>query len=457
MSNIKLMNCGFSTKLGKNNNNTEIDVEIMALKPGIYHDMNGTEVEITSKTIHSICDVYNEAVKKQYEEDKILTPDIEKAGIEYFDNRQAPNQLDHDDGTVLKTVGNVIGFMHVEDVEDVPHLFMGVRVKGEENVLPVKDKRRRNVSVQYNPETHEFIEISWVVKGAAPSARSLLSKSIEKSTINDNKSTTFKLQLDKMRENEQILLLKREKIEQQLAVKKYLIALCVNGKINRATADFVEHKIESNNINNPLEVIKLMESILPNEKFKPRYFKLKEKEEEAMSQSNTPLTTHDFLANITLGKEKEKLSKKIDEDEGEHRAELKNYSKEHSLKHKELTDKMAEAYEKGDVEMAKKYKEKANKLSEDCADGTANLSEYDVEKDSEKSDDVKKMSAQIAEITLSLAKSQNEQTVALNKFKDDQMAVLSSFADKITENFNSSTASVVLAEIKKFQESQGVK
>lgn len=454
MSNIKLMNCGFSTKLGKSNNNTELDVEIMALKPGIYHDMNGTEVEVTSKTIHSICDNYNESVKIQFEADKILTPDIEKSGIELFDNRQAPNQLDHDDGTILKTVGNVIGFMEVKDIEEVPHLFMSVRVKGEENVLPVKDKRRRNVSVQYNPETHEFIEISWVVKGAAISARSLLSKPIDKSTNYVDKSKTFKLELDKIRENESELLTQKKQLEQKIQTKKYLVALCVNRRINKATADFIEHKIESKNIDNPLEVIKLMESILPNEKFKPSYYKLAEKGNQEMNQSDTPVTVNDFIANIKLGKDKDGKMLSTDNKDNEPKAELKNYKKEHALKHKELTDKMAESYEKGDVEMAKKYRDKANKLAEDCAEGTANLSEYDVDKDGDKSDDVKKMAAQLEQVTIALAKNKDEQTVALNKFKDEQMAVLSSFTDKITENFNSSDAKILLS---KLNELQGVK
>jgi len=313
--------------------------------------------------------------------------------------------------------------------------------------------------VQYNPETYEFIEISWVVKGAASSARSLLSQPTNKSGIFNEKSAIFKLQNDKMRENEQVLLKQKQELEQKIAVKKYLIALCVNGRINRATADFVEHKIESGKIINPLEVIKLMESILPNEKFKPQYFKLNEKEEQNMSQQNAPLTTHDFLASIKLGKDKEgkKLREEEGRDEGEHSAELRHYSKEHSLKHKELTDKMAECYEKGDVEMAKKYKEKANKLAEDCAEGVANLSEYEVEKSGKESEEVKKMSAQLEQVKISLAKVQEEQSIALNKFKDEQMAVLASFTDKLTDNFNSSDAKVLLGELKKFTESQGAK
>jgi len=468
MSNIKLMNCGFSTSLGKSSSdNSELDVRVMGLRPGTYYDMNGTEVIVDSKTIHSICDTYNEHVKQLFENDKILTPDIEKVGIESFDNRNAPNQLDHDDGTVLKTVGNIIGFMEVQDINETPHLFMKVRVKGTENVLPVKDKRRRNVSVQYNPETYEFVEISWVVKGAAVEARAMLSKPQNSLTLDNNFSIKMKEKLDKMRhdydiiqQTEHKLLFQKQELEKKLALKKYLVALCVNGKINRATADFVEHEIEVKKIDNPIEVVRLMESILPHDKFKPQYYKLKNnKEDTVMSEQNTPYNVHDFLASVCLSKEdKKKLGKEEDEKEekklSEEKEKTEKYSKEHSLKHKELMSKMAESYEKGDVEMAKKYHEKASKLSEDCADGMYNLSAYEVEEDSKKSDEVKKMSAQIAELTTALAKNKDEQNIALGKFKDEQMAVLSSFTEKLSGEFNSSDIKVLLSEISKMKESK---
>ena len=453
MSNVKLRNCGFSTILGKaSDDNSQLDVEVMVLKPGIYHDMNGTEVPVTAKTIHSLCDTYNETVKKQFESDMILTPKIAEDGLENFDNRNAPNQLDHDDGTVLKTVGHVIGLMHIKDINEEPHLFLKGRVKGVENVMPVKDKRRRNVSLQYNPKTFEFVEFSWVVKGAAPEARALLSKETEKSSNLLVKSSNLNNEAVILRQTEQELLKQKQALEQKLAVKKHLIALCVNRRINKATADFVEHTIESKKIDNPIEVVKLMESILPNEKFKPQYYKLAEKENGTMSEQATPIVTvHDLLATISLAKPK--LSED-DKGDKEDKTELKKYSKEHALKHKEIMSKMAESYEKGDIEMGKKYLEKANKLSEDCADGTANLSEYDIEEDGSKADDVKKMSAELEKITIALAKNKEEQTIAFNKYKDEQMAVLSSFTEKLTENFNSSDVKVLLSKI---AEIQGVK
>lgn len=443
-NNVKLMNSGYSIALGKSKeDDSELDVKIMALCPGKYQDMNGTEVEVTPGTIHDICRTYNEALQIRFEQDQELTPDIAKLGIEVFDNRLAPNQLDHDDSTVLKTVGHVIGFMEVSEVRDIPYLFCTVRVKGKENVEPVKDKRWRNVSIQYHPKTFEFAEISWVVKGAAVEARALSKPQIGKQIINNHLSTSFLSELATIQQTEQILLAKQRALENELVIKKRLIALCVSGKINRATADYIEHEIKSKKIDNP-EVIKLMEAVLPNNKFIPKYLNLLNEEEMIkMSNEQKVLGTHDFIAEcVALKKESgKKLGEETKEEPKDD--ENKKYGKSHAMKHKELMSKMAESYEKGDVEMGKKYLEKCNKLADDAVDGTMNLAEYDVEEKSEKSDEVKKLSQELNETKIQLAALKDEQVIALNKFKDEQTVVLGQFK----EMFNSSDVKQLLDKI----------
>jgi hypothetical protein len=448
MSNVKLMNSGYSIALGKSkDDDSQLDVKIMALCPGKYQDMNGTEVEVTPGTIHDICRTYNESLQVRFEEDQKLTPDIVKLGIEAFDNRLAPNQLDHDDSTVLKTVGHVIGFMQVNEVDDIPYLFLTVRVKGKKNVEPVKDQRWRNVSIQYHPKTFEFAEISWVVKGAAVEARALSKPQTNKQAINNHLSSVFLSDFATIQQTEQILLAKQRALENELVIKKHLIALCIDGKINRATADYIEHEIKSKKIANP-EVIKLMEAVLPDNKFRPKYLNLLNEEEMIkMSKENIALGTHDFIAEcVALKKES---GKKFSEETKEESKEEKNekYGKSHAMKHKELMSKMAESYEKGDVEMGKKYLEKAHKLADDAVDGTMNLAEYDIDKKSEDSEEVKKLSQELDETKIKLAALKDEQTTALNKFKDEQMLVLGQFTDKLSENFNSSDLKQLLAKI----------
>lgn len=466
-NNIKLMNCGHTVALGKGkDDNSELDVRIMALCPGNYTDMNGTEVEITSETIYNLYNTYNEDTKKLFEKDQELTPKIAKDGLENFDNRNAPNQLDHDDGTVLKTAGHVIGLMQIEDVKGIPYLFCTVRVKGKENVEPVKDGRRRNISLAYQLGTWKFGEISWVVKGAAVEARAIFSESNAKNKKpNNNLSVDFIEKFATIQQTENILLAKQQALENELIIKKRLIALCRTGKINRATADYIEQEIKDKKINNP-EVIKLMETILPNKNIKPEYFNLLNKEEisKMTNEQKVALSATDFIAGCValkkgkLGEEEKPAGKPKEEDKPEGKPDEdgeKKYGKSHALKHKEIISKMAEAYEKGDVEMAKKYKDMGCKLAEDAAEDKFNLAEYSVDEESKGSDEVKKLSQELNDIKVQLAGLKEEQIVALNKAKDEQMIMLGQFTDKLSENFNNSDVKELLNKIKVQEE--GVK
>ena len=459
-NNIKLMNCGHTVALGKGkDDNSELDVKIMALCPGSYTDMSGTDVEVTAGDIYNLCHTYNNDTKELFEKDQKLTPSLAKIDLNDFDNRNAPNQLDHDDGTVLKTAGHLIGLMQVEEVEGKPYLFCTVRVKGKENVEPVKDGRRRNVSLAYQLGTWKFGELSWVVKGAAVEARAIFSKpQIKKQIINNNLSTVFIEKLATIQQTEQILLAKKQVLENELIIKKRLIALCVTGKINRATADYIDREIKDQKINNP-EVIKLIEAILPTKKIKLGYLNLLNKEEisKMTDEQKVALSASDYIAGCValkkgkLGEEDKPEGKPKEEDKPEGKPDEdgeRKYGKSHALKHKEIMSKMAEAYEKGDMEMGKKYKEMGCKLAEDAAEEKCNLSEYDVEEKSEKSDEVKKLSKELDDTKVQLAALKEEQTVALNKFKEEQMIVLGQFTDKLSENFNSSDIKELLNKIK---------
>lgn len=465
-NNIKLMNCGHTVALGKGkDDNSELDVRIMALCPGDYTDMNGTEVEVTAETIHNLCNTYNEDTKILHLKDQKLTPNLAKININDFDNRNAPNQLDHDEGTVLKTAGHVIGLMQVEEVDNIPYLFCTVRVKGKENVEPVKDGRRRNVSLGYQMGTWKFGEISWVVKGAAVEARAIFGKpQSKKQLLNNNLSVDFIEKFATIQQTEKILLAKQQALENELIIKKRLIALCVTGKINRATADYIEQEIKDKKINNP-EVIKLMETILPTSKFEPEYFNLLNKEEisKMTNEQKVALSATDFIAGcVALKKPKLEENKPAGEPKEEGKPAGKpdqdgerKYGKSHALKHKEIFSKMGEAYEKGDMELGKKYREMGCKLAEDAAEGRFNLSEYETDEKSEKSEEVKKLSREIDDVKVSLAALKNEQNIAFSKLKDDQMIVLSQFTDKLSENFNNSDVKELLNKIKVQEE--GVK
>jgi hypothetical protein len=286
----------------------------------------------------------------------------------------------------------------------------------------------------------------------------------KKQNINNELSVDFIEKFATIQQTEKILLAKQQALENELIIKKRLIALCRTGKINRATADYIEQEIKDKKINNP-EVIKLMETILPNKKFEPEYFNLLNKEDisKMTNEQKVALSATDFIAGCVAlkktkleddtpaGKPKEeyKPEGKPDED-GE-----RKYGKSHALKHKEIFSKMAEAYEKGDMELAKKYKDMGCKLAEDAAEDKFNLSEYDVDEKSEKSDEVKKLSKELQDTKIKLAALKEEQTVALNKFKDEQMIMLGQFTDKLSENFNNSDVKELLNKIKVQEE--GVK
>ncbi len=72
-----------------------VDIKLMALSTGEYTDMQGIRVKIDANTLDKIKERYDKDIREEYANEKLFNPDI--AGLEAFDNRQAPNQLGHND------------------------------------------------------------------------------------------------------------------------------------------------------------------------------------------------------------------------------------------------------------------------------------------------------------------------------------------------------------------------
>lgn len=418
MSNIKFSKpTGHSTSIDYvDPESNYIDVHIMALSEGLYIDMNGTEVDVTADTINNIKNTYNASVSQTYAEDKILTPDMEP--LNQFDNRQAPNQLDHDDSTVRKTVGHIIGFMDTQVINGTTHLFLKLRVKGRDNVECVRTKLWRNVSVQYNPTNYEFAEISWVVKGADKAARALFGKNEDS---NNEMSETFKNTIAIMR-TKQHLIEETEcalsKLRDHYAARKYLVALCKTGKLNKARATNIEKELHK--FSNPVDVVTLLGKYLPVDKFIPTTVNDDElivkllKGEQMENTNNNSLTIADVLSNIKL-KAAKSVKAGIDTSDIEKDTVLGG-NPEYMAKHKKLLQMRDDAMDSDDVEMAKKYHGLARKLAEEAEKGDVNLSEYEVDEETKDSKELKKLSAQIEELTIKFneVKKSNNDITELN-------------------------------------------
>lgn len=409
MSSIKFSKpTGHSTGIEKiAEDGSYIDVPVMALSEGIYTDMNGNEVHVTGETIDTIVENYNAKAHELYLSDRELSPSVTDTNIHEFYNRNAPNQLDHDDSTVLKTVGHVLGLMSSKKINDKTHLFCVLRVQGENNVKCVKSKLWRNLSVQYNPEDHDFVEISWVVKGADSNARALLSQNSELGG-NPKMLCNFKNLLSIMQTKQQLLtdfdndLIKLKK---RYEAEKYLVALCRAGKLNKAKADNIKrdlHKYE-----NPKDVVALLDSHLPVNRFKPIAFNLRDNEEfavkllkgENMSQKiDKNLSVDELLSSVKLSEKSENKDIQRSDIDKDH-----VLSKEHMERLSAMLKKMEEAGEDGDVEMGKEHLKKARKFAEDCMKGEVNLAEYEIEDGAKDSKELKKMGETIEKVQKELS------------------------------------------------------
>ncbi len=263
--NIILQNCGFSTAIEKESPGT-IDITVQALHTGIFVDMNGTEVIVNQEMIENICNTHNVSLQILHDIDSETDPKVKDIKLADFEHRNAPNQIGHDASDPLKTVGHVIGFMETKEINNKCYLFCKIRVKGEENIVKVRDGRFKNMSVQFNPETFEFVEISWVVKGAAYEAHAMMGKNqFNEKGVNNNKiSWNFSHTVDTIRSKRESITLMKKKLE----ATKHLVALSKTGLINMAQIRKIKPELEK--FNNPEEVIKLLESVMPNKTFRPQ-------------------------------------------------------------------------------------------------------------------------------------------------------------------------------------------
>lgn len=462
MSNIKLAKSGYATII-ENSSSESLEVTLLALYEGNFIDMNGTDVEITEDTIKNIASTYNEFVRLKYKE-KSKVKDLPP--IEEFE--EAPNQVDHDMSNLV-TAGRVFGLMWSKKIDGKMHLFCKVRVKGAENVARVSDNRWRDVSVQYNPVTYELVEISWVTKGALPEA----SKFGANYNTNNQNGQTFSTLIAKIRESEQKLTDLKVSLESKLSVKKHLVALCRKNRLSMAKAKLIEDKVHS--FNNPKSVIELIESVLPEDKFKAKYVNLSSQQELAkslikdnylrenlmlgekpMNEKNVQ-TIRDAFGTISLGKDSKKLSEKdegiqeqdIDKDNKLSKENMNHY-------HKKLMDNMTDSYDKGDVEMAKKWKGKLAKFEKDCEEGSvAKLSDYDIEDESKDSKDVKELAAKLEDVNVQLSTLKDSVNTLLSKFADNPQVMLAAPIPAVEDDTDTKKIISMLDQLVKTVENKG--
>lgn len=401
MSNIYLQDCGFSTTIEKDNADT-IDVIVQALHTGVFTDMNGTEVVVDDVMLEGLCTAYNDSAAKCLAIDMETNPSMAKIKLEEFDNRNAPNQLNHNASDANLTVGHVIGLMNIKEINNKKYLFCKLRVKGAENVARVKDKRWRNVSMGFNLDTLEFNEISWVVKGAAYEAHTLL----QMSSGNNKKSQIFTNFIDNIQAKQNnIIAMKKE-----LNATKHLIALSKIGVLNMAQINKIKPHLSK--FDNPKAVIELMEMVVPDKKFKPlvieksknlNFFNELLKGDTSMASNQTPqkidmtqlsdpATALSYLesydSNVTLA---EPLQHAYINEPME---SVVGY-KELGAKHRELMKLSSDCYKLGDVEKGDKYADMAMRLSEEAEMGRAKLSDYDIETAANDNDEVKELAKKI--------------------------------------------------------------
>lgn len=147
-----------------------IDVKTLILYPYFVEaDANGNSFDIKKEDVKAIHDNYNKTVKFKWSKLQKLGKDIPLKHVE-----TVANLLDHDP-KALNVVGRIIGELEIIERGGDPYLFATVRVKGAENVERVKDGRFSQVSIGFDPKTHELSEISWVVNGAIPGAQAIMS------------------------------------------------------------------------------------------------------------------------------------------------------------------------------------------------------------------------------------------------------------------------------------------
>lgn len=209
-----------------------LDVRALILYPYyVEADANGNSFDIKKEDVQSIHDKYNNTVKFKWLKLQKLGKNIPLKYVEH-----AANLLDHDP-KALNVVGRVVGELEIIEKGPDPYLFATIRVKGQENIERVKDGRFSQVSIGFDPITHELFEISWVVNGAIPGAQAIMSSgadqniSIKKLGRLDYTTTNLVNLKSTLFSQYEKNINKLEETENRIQIEEMLTSLEVDGKI----------------------------------------------------------------------------------------------------------------------------------------------------------------------------------------------------------------------------------
>ena len=162
------INLNTPTTLEIFDNGERAHVVARVLRQGTFTSgMNGATFKITTDDLIQIKNHYNGRFKeyvKSIFQDKLPEYDIE--GVQFL-----PNCIEHQVNDE-HVVGRIIGNLWLEDdkITQAVWLHAKIEVLGKENVDKLKDGRRKAVSINFNTETYELQEISFVAYGAVPDA-----------------------------------------------------------------------------------------------------------------------------------------------------------------------------------------------------------------------------------------------------------------------------------------------
>lgn len=227
---IQLSLPGQDTSWNQVNNDT-IDVKTLILYPYyVEADANGNSFNITKEDVKAIHDKYNKTVKFKWNKLQKLGKDVPLKHVE-----TVANLLDHDP-KAMNIVGRVIGELELIEKGEEPYLFSTIRVKGKDNVDRVKDGRFSQVSIGFDPMSHELIEISWVVNGAIPGAQAIMSDGSNRTHTIINKSQEYNQ--TNLINLKSVLLskydfqrIRLDDIQKEIEIESMLTSLAADGKL----------------------------------------------------------------------------------------------------------------------------------------------------------------------------------------------------------------------------------
>lgn len=441
MANLKL-----SVQTGGLYNETpsSIDIPMRILTTGNFTDMNGTEVEVTEEMLNNIANRYNLDAEKTYQIDSsagIITP----SNLNDFVNRNCSIQEDHEAGKVGNTTGRIKGRFRVKSLVDGGYgIFVTGHVQGKDNVDRVLDGRLKNLSIQFDLESFETIEVSWVTRGADPRAFALLGKG-EFVKLGSFEQVCLQLidNIDRIRSKQSRILA----LERGINVNSRLVILCKRNKITKSESRELANVLQQST--NAVEILNTLDDILPirmhkgtfipHDKNKEIYQKIRFQGDNmnTVLKGDSPKEIVNNLLLTTANPSDGSASFAANDDDDK---------KELSKKKRQLTEKMGDCYDKGDAEMGKKYREKLKKLMDDEDKGKLSaLSDYDVDEEGGKG-------KENGELKAELQKTKDEVNILLEKTKSLENTIVS-----LQSVQNTKTAEDILKTIKTALESGGVK